>query len=288
MKKVDLHVHSYITDGSYTPAGLAKLAKERGIAAFALTDHDSIEGMDEAAAAAERLGVGFMTGMEMSVDYKEARLHVLALDFDAQHPAFQSLYKRIRAMKEAKMAELIRGIARRGVPISEELVAPYALTAIDRYAIMRYLVSLKLYDHVQLLWDNVITPVTTALGINYNVTAEEALPAVHKAGGVTSLAHYHKKIGLGALSRSAQEKTIVHLLHLGLDGMERWYPNYTSEDADFAGQMILKYKMLPTGGTDFHGANRPGIEMGTGWKHNMNVPYVFYENILQRKSAKIC
>ena len=284
MKKIDLHVHSLVTDGSYSPRGLAKLARERGLAAFALTDHDSIEGNAEAAAEAARQGIEFLPGMEMSIDYQDSRLHILALGFDSKHPAFQALYKRIRTIKEARMHEIIRGIAHKGVTISEELVMPYAYGGpIDRYAIMRYLVSLQLYSHAQPLWDHFLTPVSVALGIDYNVTAEEALPAIHKAGGITSLAHFHKKTGLGELSRHVQESRIVRLHQLGLDGMERWYPSYTEEDAVFAGQMIDKYKLLPTGGTDFHGTNRPGIELGTGWKRNMNVPYAFYEGILNHK-----
>ena len=284
MKKVDLHVHSLVTDGSCSPKELAQLAKAHGLSAFALTDHDSIAGIAEAAAEAARQGIEFLPGMEMSIDYQDRRLHVLALGFDAGHPAFQALYKRIRTIKEARMHEIIRGIARKGVNISEELVLPYTYDGpVDRYAIMRYLVSLKLYNHAQPLWDHFLTPVSAALGIDYNVTAEEDLPAIHKAGGITSLAHFHKKIGLGNLPRHVQESRIVRLHQLGLDGMERWYPSYTSEDAAFAGQLIEKYKLVPTGGTDFHGTNRPGIELGTGWKRNMNVPYVVYEDIIHHK-----
>jgi len=289
MKKIDLHVHSLVTDGSLSPREIARLAKAQDLSAFALTDHDSIAGLQEAAAEAEQLGIRFLPGMEMSVDYKEERLHILALGFDAEHPAFQELYQRIRTIKEARMYELIRGIAHKGVEISERLVEPYTYGGpIDRYAIMRYLVSLQIRSRAQALWDDFLTPVSAALGINYNVTAEEALPAIRKAGGITSLAHFHKQIGLGRLNREQQEQRIVRLRQLGLMGMERWYPSYTQEDAEFAGRMIIKYKLLPTGGTDFHGTNRPGIELGTGWKHNMRVPYSFYEEILKQSAAKIC
>ena len=70
---------------------------------------------------------------------------------------------------------------------------------------------------------------------------------------------------------------------MGLDGMERFYPNYTAEDAEFAAYMIDKYHLLPTGGTDFHGTNRPGIELGTGVEGNMQVPHSFFENIVNRQ-----
>ena len=286
---IDLHVHSLISDGSYMPAALARLAKQRGLQAFALTDHESIAGDAEAAAEAERLGIDFLPGMEMTVDYQERRLHIVCLGFSAEQEEFQKLYRKIRSIKEARMDELIAGIAAKGVEISRELVKEHAIgNILDRYAVMRYLVSLRLYDHAQPLWDNYINPVVEALGLDYNVTAEEALPAIRAAGGVTSLAHFHKKLGLGNLSREEQEQAIVELHALGLDGMEHFYPSYTEEDAAFAERMIRKYDLLPTGGTDFHGTNRPGIELGTGWKHNMRVPYSFYEEILKQSAAKIC
>ena len=102
---------------------------------------------------------------------------------------------------------------------------------------------------------------------------------------MTSLAHFHKAIGLKGLDHHEQEQAILRLHEMGLDGMERFYPNYTPEDETFAAYMIEKYQLLPTGGTDFHGTNRPGIEMGTGVEGNMRVPYSFLENI-QRALGK--
>ena len=159
------------------------------------------------------------------------------------------------------------------IDISLEKVQPFAFGKLDRYAIMRYLVSLHLYDRAQPLWDNYLDPAVRELGLDQNMPAEEALPAIHAAGGVTSLAHFHKNIGLKGLSRAEQEAAIARLHALGLDGMERWYPNYTAEDSAFAAHMIEKYGLLVTGGTDFHGSNRPQIEMGHGIAGNMAIPY---------------
>ncbi|MBP3780896.1 MAG: PHP domain-containing protein, partial [Selenomonas sp.] len=178
----------------------------------------------------------------------------------------------------------IEFVRRKGIDISLEKVQEFTYMGIlDRYAVMRYLVSLHLYDRAQPLWDNYLDPAVVELGLNYNITAEEALPIIHEAGGVTSLAHFHKKIGLANLdSRQQQEQAIVELHRLGLDGMERFYPNYSAEDAEFAAQMIKKYDLLPTGGTDFHGTNRPGIEMGSGMNGNMAVPYEFFQEVKSR------
>ena len=283
MKTVDLHVHSVVSDGSYRPAELAKLAKEHGLAAFALTDHDIIDGNEEAAAAAAEYGVEFINGMELTAEFNGRKVHIVCLGFNPQHSSFQRIYQRIRTIKEGRIPEMIAYIKDKGVDISLDKVRPFAFDGmLDRYAIMRYLVSLNLYDRAQPLWDHYLDPATAALGLNINITAEEALPRIHEAGGVTSLAHFHKNIGLKGLTRQEQEAAILQLHGMGLDGMERYYPNYTPEDEAFAARMIEKYHLLATGGTDFHGTNRPGVEMGTGIENNMNVPYEFLADIRRR------
>lgn len=278
---IDLHVHSTVSDGSYTPAGLAVLAKKSGVEAFALTDHDSIAGTDEAAAEAAKQGVDFINGMEMSLSYQGHKIHVVCLGFDRQNPEFQKLYKKVRYIKEDSMADVVEAIGRKGIDIDMERVRQHASVHLDRYAIMRTIVDMHLFDSIQYIWDTYLNPAVLEVGVGDDVSAQEALPVIRQAGGVTSLAHFHKQIGLKGQSRAEQEESIKELLDFGLCGMEQYYPNYTEEDKAFALHMIEKYHMLPTGGTDFHGANRADIMLGTGYHHNMNTPYAFFEHIRQ-------
>lgn len=286
MKKIiDLHVHSYVSDGSYRPAELAQLAKDKGLAAFALTDHDNIAGCEEASEAAQRLGVNFLKGMELTALYAGHKLHIVCLGFDEAHPAFRQLYGEVRTLKENGLPEIVEYVSRKGVDISLEKVQAFAAGPLDRYAVMRYLVSLHMYERAQPLWELYLDPAARALGLDGNIKAEDALPLIREAGGVTSLAHFHKNIGLKGLSRGEQEEAIRKLHEMGLDGMERYYPNYEQEDSDFAAYMIDKYHLLPTGGTDFHGTNRPGIELGTG-SGDIMIPYEFYERIVNLVGSK--
>ena len=278
-KIIDLHVHSYVSDGSYRPAELAWLAKDRGLAAWALTDHDNISGCREAAEASVQAGVEFINGMELTAGFEGHKLHIVCLGFDPEHSAWKKVYSRVRAVKEARLDDIIEYVHNKGVDISMEQVRQFAYGPLDRYAIMRYLVSLHMYDRAQPLWDNYLDPAVQEFGLSVNISAEEALPLVHEAGGKTSLAHYHKNIGLKGLTRAEQEDSIRRLHELGLDGMEAYYPNYTDEDREFAAHMIAKYNLLATGGTDFHGTNRPGIELGTGIDCNMQVPYEFFKKL---------
>ena len=248
MKIVDLHVHSIVSDGSFRPEELAKHAKDCGLSAFTLTDHDNIAGNDEAAAAARKEGIEFINGMELTAEYSGRKIHIVCMGFDPNHPSFQLVYQRIRSIKEGRIVDMIDYVARKGVDISLEKVKAFAQgRPIDRYAIMRYLVSLHMYDRAQPLWDHYLDPAAVELGLNVNITAEEALPRIREAGGVTSLAHFHKNIGLKGLTRKEQETAILHLHSMGLDGMERFYPNYSAEDAEFAGYMIEKIRSYAYG-----------------------------------------
>ena len=280
MGEVDLHTHSIVSDGSDTPAGLAVKAKSLGLRAFALTDHDSISGLEEARTAAAKVGIEFLNGMELTVEYRGHKLHIICLGFDPEHSSFKAIYRKVRAIKEGSIPEIIDFIKDKGVDISVEKVLPYAHNGIlDRYAIMRYLVSLHIRDRVQALWDEFLDPAAVELGLNYSITAEEALPLIREAGGVTSLAHFHKEIGLKWLdTRKEQEQAILRLHALGLDGMERYYTNYTADDAAFASYMIDKYQLLATGGTDYHGLNRQGVELGCG-AGNLSIPYDIVSDI---------
>ena len=208
---IDLHVHSTASDGSLTPAEVAALAAKRGLAAFSLTDHDTVAGVKEAAAAAADFGLEFLPGMELSVFFASRQLHIICLNFDVESVFFREL--------------------------------------------------------------------TNMIDTEPEVMADQALPLVNAAGGLTSLAHFHKQLGLKGLCRQAQEELISQLISHGLKGMELYYPSYTAEDAAFAGYIIDKYGLIATGGSDFHGANRPGIELGTGADNNIHIPYSIFKHI---------
>ena len=278
----DLHVHSLVSDGSMTPREIAAYAKKRGLSSFALTDHDNITGDAEAEQAARELGLGFVPGMELSAQFHSHKIHIVCLGFDAAHPAFQKLYRRVRAGKEAKIPEIVAYIRDKGIQITMDDVQAHAYGVPDRYAIMRCLVALHLYDHAQPLWDNYLDPAVHQLGLDAIVSPKEALPVIHAAGGITSLAHFHKRIGLKGETRERQEALIAELHALGLDGMECWYPNYTEEDRAFAAHMIEKYDLLPTAGTDFHGTNRPEIDLGSGLSDELCIDDRIFTGVAER------
>ena len=281
---IDLHVHSIMSDGTYSPSEIAKLAYEKNIRGFALTDHDSIAGNEEARISAKVYNVDFLNGIEMSLAYDNHQIHVVALGFDSKNSAFLQYYTKLRKNKKESIHSVVDYLKKQGLDISIEKVQRCATNKeIDKYSIMRYLIKLfSVTGSVQPLWDKYLDPAFKNLQIKENPPAEYAIDCIHKAGGVTSLAHFHKKIGFLGYNRDKQEYHIKYLHDMGLDGMEAFYPNYSKDDEAFADYLIKKYKLLPTGGTDFHGKNRPAVELGTGIKNNINVPYSFFEDIYKK------
>lgn len=285
MKLVDLHTHSCVTDGSHTPCQLVRLAKEIGISALALTDHDNVYGYYEAQEEAEKVDIELMTGIEMSVNFKGEKIHILGLGFDIHDCTFKAAYQKFRKMKESGMDALLKGLQARDILIDREMLGVFQSGGeVDRYAVFRYFSARKVQDDVQYIWDDYLNPILK--GININVEAAEAIAFIKNAGGITSLAHFHKTLGLKRYSRQEQEDCIRELQQLGLSALETQYSDYTETEQNFIQRMAEKYHMLQTGGTDFHGENRPKVQLGTGIKNSVAVPYAWYEKILERCKQK--
>ncbi len=279
---IDLHVHSTISDGTYTPRELAELAKRRGMAGFALTDHDLINGLDEAEAAAREMGVRFLPGMEMTLNFRGHRIHVVAYGFDRESYAFKNIYRKIRANKERGMEDVVNFVRDKGIDLTVDEVKASMTSAFDVYAIMRCITRRFPDSKVMPLWDKYIYSALDYLGLDIDLTPKEAIAAIHRAGGVLSLAHFHKRIGLQGMSRDEQEESIAALVDQGLDGMEKYYPSYTEDDAAFAAATIEKFNLMPTGGSDYHGENRTSTELGTGIKNNLAIPVEIFDGIESR------
>lgn len=276
MKRIDLHMHSTYTDGSCTPTELVEKAKALSLAAIAITDHDNISAYHEAAPVAKGLGIELLPGIEMSTKYKGRRLHILGFGMDFDDPAFLKAYQKARKPKEDCVDVIIERLQKRGIAIDREKIMPYSNGFSDRYAIMRFFAAHKKQDDVQYIWDDYINPATKDLAIN--TPTEEAIRMIRAAGGVASLAHYHKKIGLGGLTEEEKIHWLGELKEMGLNALEALYSNFSPEDEAFAVRMVRQFAFLPTGGTDFHGENRPGYQLGVGGG-SLNIPYAWYEGI---------
>ncbi|MDF2614214.1 MAG: putative metal-dependent phosphoesterase, family [Clostridia bacterium] len=275
---IDLHVHSYVSDGSCSPREIIKMAYDKKLYAVALTDHDNIEGIDEAEREANKYNIKFLKGIEISVSYEEGRLlHILGLGIDPANEYFLNVYNRLRKLREEKLENILWTLKKQDIFMNtEELKKHAAGKYLDRQAVAKCLVEKNICRDVPEAWQKYLDPVPYGKG--ELLEADEAVDIIKKSGGLSFLAHYHKRIGLEGYTKQEAEEHIKYLVSLGMDGIERYYPSYSDEHIEYAEYLIHKYNLIPSGGTDFHGSNRPEIALGSG-ENRFFVPDSIYENI---------
>lgn len=283
--KIDLHVHSSMSDGTYSPKEIVGLALESQVRAIALTDHDSVEGVNEASEEALSKNINFLTGIEISASYKYGRiLHILGLGIDINNENFLKSYTNMKKAREDSVKDILKKIEKQGVFIDIDTLRERALNKyLDRYDIHRYFMENAICSNAQDVWDRYLDPIP--YGEDELIKVSDAIEIINKANGLSFLAHYNKKIGLGGFNNQEIEQHIKYLIDLGLNGVEKYYPSYKKENNEFLQYLINKYQLIPSGGTDFHGENRPDISIGKG-NGDMIIPYTIYENILKRLNFK--
>ncbi len=275
---IDLHTHTYHSDGTLSPKELIRRAN--GLTAVAITDHDSIHGLDEAQVEADRLGITFVPGIEFSVAYGEGRLiHILGLGIDPGNKNFLNSYNKYRQIRSVRLLPVFNKLQAMNVPIGPEDVEPFIDCSgfMDRQAIAKCILARGYALSLKDSWEGYLDFIP--YGEGELIEPEAAFDAIHCAGGKAFLAHFHLPIGLEGYSDEEARRRLGELKTMGLDGMEYWYPSFSGEDRECCRRYIEEFGFLRSGGTDFHGANRPHIELGTG-KGNFCVPDELLKEIL--------
>ena len=257
---VDLHVHSNASDGTFSPAGVVNLAAEAGLKAIALTDHDTVAGISEALAAGSRLHLEVIPGIEVSSTYEGREIHILGLFVNPEDPALLSMLAQMRIRRENRNKEMFERFAADGITFTrEELCGGNPDTVITRAHIARVLVNrgLGTTDQVfkkYLLYGGRYCP------MKEHLSPEEVVHSLLADGAFVSLAHpFQYKLG---------DKETAHLIGLmadmGMQGVEVYHSSHNQPESRKLQEIASRYHLLPTGGSDFHGANKPDISIGTG------------------------
>lgn len=283
--KIDLHVHSYMSDGTCSPKEVIELAAKENVKAISLTDHNSIEGLDIAAKTALEHDIEFLDGIELTTAYKDGRkLHILGLGIDIKNQQFLKVYNRVKTARENSIEEILKILKKQSINIDINDLREHSLNqALDRYDIHKYFIRNGICTDAQEIWDKYLNPIP--YGEDEKIYVEEAIDTIKEAGGISFLAHYNKKIGMGGLTKDEMEKNIKYLIDMGLNGVEKYYPSFKNDDIEFLDYLINKYNISFSGGSDFHGKNRPEASLGIG-NNNSPIPYNVYENIIKELNKK--
>lgn len=262
MNSVDLHVHSNKSDGTLTPSGLVELAVAKGLTAFALTDHDTVDGIDEAVAASAGKPVEVIPGIEFSTEYEGKDIHIVGLFIEYNSPLFRSQIKAFvdsRVLRNQKMCERLRDA---GADISyEKLLSRFPQAVITRAHYARYLLETGFVKSLPEAFERYIGDRCPCFVPREKVTPGQAVSLIRETNGLAVLAHptlYH-------MSDARLEALALSLKDAGLDAIECIYSTYTAGEQRQMQALAKKLGLLPSGGSDFHGGAKPGLELGTGY-----------------------
>ena len=272
---IDLHVHSTESDGTLTPEDLVAEAKKVGLAAFALTDHDTCQGVCKAMPLAASAGIELIPGIELSTDYHGKEVHIVGLYIDIENEQLlkkTAEYRKCRSERNALMVEALR---KEGLSITmEELVAENPDCVITRANIARFLYEHGQIKSVREAYHRYIGDHCKCYVGRLKVASTDAVRLIKEAGGTAILAHPL----LYGLSNTNLQKMIDELKPAGLDGLEAIYSTYTTGEEQQMKRLARENGLLISGGSDFHGSNKPDIALGRGQGH-LYIPYSVLETI---------
>ena len=281
MDYIDLHTHSNCSDGSMTPTELVRHAAEKGLKAIALSDHDTVSGIDEAIEAGKRYNVEIVPAIEFSVQ-SETETHILGFYIDHKSPILVEALENINKVRRLRTLNTCEKLQNLGFDISMEealAIAPSGL--IGRAHFARILMEKGYISSVKEGFDKYLANGRPAYDGSQYLTAESAVKLIEEIGGVSFVAHPH----LIRLQDAQLREFLIELKKYGLCGIEGYYNEYTPEMQDYFQSLASELGLEISGGTDFHAKMKPHIEIGIG-QGDMKIPYSVLENIKRIVNAK--
>jgi hypothetical protein len=284
---IDLHSHTDQSDGSSSPAGLIQEALDLKLEALGITDHDTLAGYDIAKPIAAEKGLELVCGIELSTRLEEPgatkrppSVHLLGY-FAKTRPTqtFRDWLLNWQESRRARNLKLIKRLNELGVKIQLEEVQKIGRNLTGRPHFAKVLVSKGYVQTTQEAFDRYLAEDAAAGVEREECSLFDGVRMVREAGGTPVLAHpYRMSYGK---NEERMSELLSRLVDLGLLGIEVWYSEHSDEDRQMYLRLARKFNIIPTGGSDYHGSNKPGIQLGMGRDNNLNLPYSVLESLRQ-------
>lgn len=260
---IDLHTHSTASDGVLAPEGVIEAAERCGLAAIALTDHDTVNGIPAARVAAERAGLRVIAGVELSAFQGDHEVHLLALHL-SQLDALEKRLAELRAMRYTRAELIVEKLNSLGVELRlDEVLQQSNGGAVGRPHIARALISRGAVHDFREAFTRFLGAAGSAFVPKAKLSIEDAIRYTHEAGGLAIWAHP---------GDGGRRERLEPLVSAGLDGVEVKHPSHSSEDMKRLQALSDFFDLVPSGGSDWHGASDGPRRLG-----NMNVPFEWLE-----------
>ena len=259
MGEIDLHVHTTASDGTMSPTEVVHLAKEKNLKAIAITDHDSIDGIEEAQKVGNELSVEIIPGIEISANFRDGSLHLLGYYVETQGGPLATKLARLKQSRSERNPQIVEKLNRLGVKITyQDVLEASGGGQVGRPHFAQLLVDRGYVRSINDAFDRYLTRGAPAYVDKYRFEIGEAIDVVLEAGGIPVLAHPRTL----NLSREDLKRFVTTLARQGLMGIEVYYPDHSAGQRRRFRGLAEKLGLIQTGGSDFHGAPVKATELG--------------------------
>jgi len=284
MKKIDLHVHTNKSDGTFSPEEVIDYASTVNLCAIAITDHDTVSGIAPAIAHGRKYGIEVVPGIEISAEWTEERdeleIHILGYYIDYQNPEFQKRLDELSIARMRRAERILEKLRSYNIALEIEDVQEFTTTTnefgtpwIGRLHIAQAMVKKGYVPSINSAFDQYIGNNKCCYVPKHQLNPEGAIQVIKGVNGIAVFAHP------GLLEMNFADSLIRRLEKCGLDGIEVYYPEHTQEVTRHLEEMARANNLLITGGTDCHGLARGRIMMGT-----LEISYELLEKLKERKN----
>ena len=267
----DLHLHTIFSDGTYTPEELAGRARQLGLAAIAVTDHDTVEGCDRMSAACQPAGLEFVPATELTAEFDDNELHLLGYFIDTQNPRLLAEMAKFQKVRQNRIHEMVARLNQHNIPLQADAVFAIAnCRSPGRPHVGRALVMGGFCANLDEAFERFLKKNRPAWVPKFKISALDAIALIHQAGGLAVMAH-------PGLNRT--DKIIPDLVSAGLDGLECFHTKHTPSTSEHYVRLAKEFNLAITGGSDCHGLSKGKPLIGT-----VKLPYQYVEK-LKSKAA---
>ena len=278
MSPIDLHTHSTKSDGTFSPAELIRYAQLRGLSAIALTDHDTADGIEEALLAADKLKEEALMsppsdspaipevipGVELSTEYRGRDIHIVGLFIDWKNPEFISKLREFADARIYRNQKMCRLLSEGGYPVDYNgLRLHFPDTVITRAHFAQYMLEKGFISSIDEAFRKLIGDDCPFFVPREKISPHDGVSFLLQYGAVPILAHPLQY----KMSDSQLRELLDSLCEYGLSGIEVYYSGYKSADTAYLSRLAAEFGLLPSGGSDFHGSRKKGLDLGTGYGH---------------------
>jgi len=279
MPCIDLHTHTTFSDGTLTPTEIINYAAKKNIKAIAITDHDNFDGVSEAVLCGKKHNIEVISGIEMSTDFFSKEIHILGLFIDINNKKINSELDGLKEKRKKRNCLAVEKLNKLNVNITyEELEKISSNKIITRAHFAKILMRKGYINSVKECFDKYMGEGKDAYVKREVISPEETISLINDSGGIAILAHPL----LYNFTDDKLNEMILYLKSIGLKGIECIYSTHTEENTKYLISLAKKYNLKVSGGSDFHGENKPNLDLGTGYG-NLYIPYEILENLKEKQ-----